>query len=130
MSKPGAAANTLSSKLQKLDLREDWDFALHLPIRYEDETRLTRVKDAQPGVPCQVEAEIVHAEITYRPRRQLVVQAMDGSDTIYMRFLNFYGSQIKQLAVHQGLVIELHEGTRALMQGIRCANALGQFPAT
>ena len=92
-------ANTLAAKLQKLDLREDWDFALHLPIRYEDETRLTRLKDAQVGVPCQLEAEIVHAEITYRPRRQLVVQAKDGDDVIYMRFLNFYGSQIKQLAL-------------------------------
>ena len=91
-------ANTLAAKLHKLDLREDWDFALHLPIRYEDETRLTRVKDAQVGVPCQLEAEIVHAEVSYRPRRQLVVQAKDGDDVIYMRFLNFYGSQIKQLA--------------------------------
>ena len=97
--KAGAVANTLETKLQKLDLREDWDFALHLPIRYEDETRLTRVRDAQIGVPCQLEAEIVHTEITYRPRRQLVVQAKDGDDVIYMRFLNFYGSQIKQLAI-------------------------------
>ncbi len=97
--KAGAVANTLAAKLQRLDLREDWDFALHLPIRYEDETRLTRVKDAQIGVPCQLEAEIVHTEITYRPRRQLVVQAKDGDDIIYMRFLNFYGRQIKQLAI-------------------------------
>ena len=96
--KSGAAANTLSARLAKLDLRDDWDFALHLPIRYEDETRLTRVIDAQIGVPCQLEAEIVHAEITYRPRRQLVVQAKDGNDIICMRFLNFYGSQVKQLA--------------------------------
>ena len=97
--KAGAVADTLAAKLQKLDLHEDWDFALHLPIRYEDETRLTRVKDAQVGVPCQLEAEIVHTEITYRPRRQLVVQAKDGDDIIYLRFLNFYGSQIKQLAL-------------------------------
>ena len=101
--KAGAVANTLAAKLHKLDLREDWDFALHLPIRYEDETRLTRVKDAQIGVPCQLEAEIVHTEITYRPRRQLVVQAKDGDDVIYMRFLNFYGSQIKQLALGKRL---------------------------
>ena len=96
--KAGVAANTLSAKLARLDLREDWDFALHLPIRYEDETRLTRVRDAAPGVPCQLEAEIVHTEIAYRPRRQLVVQAKDGDEMIYLRFLNFYGSQVKQLA--------------------------------
>ena len=98
-----AAAGTLSSKLAKLGLRVEWDFALHLPIRYEDETRITRVRDARPGVPCQLEAEIVHNEIAYRPRRQLVVQAKDGDELIYLRFLNFYGSQVKQLAVGRRL---------------------------
>jgi ATP-dependent DNA helicase RecG len=97
---PGASSvGTLSSKLAKLGLRVEWDFALHLPIRYEDETHITRVRDALPGVPCQMEAEISHSEITYRPRRQLVVQAKDGDEIIYLRFLNFYGSQVKQLAV-------------------------------
>ena len=104
-------ADTLSSKLAKLDLKLDWDFALHLPIRYEDETRITPVRDALPGVACQMEAEIVHCEITYRPRRQLVVQAKDGDELIYLRFLNFYGSQVKQLAV--GKRVRLYGEVRA-----------------
>ena len=91
--------SSLSAQLAKLDLKLDWDFALHLPIRYEDETRITPVRDALPGVACQLEAEIIHTEITYRPRRQLVVQAKDGDEIICLRFLNFYGSQVKQLAV-------------------------------
>ena len=97
------ASGPLSTKLAKLDLSVDWDFALHLPIRYEDETRITRLRDVQPGVACQIEAEIIHNEIAYRPRRQLVVQAKDGDDLIYLRFLNFYGSQVKQLAVGRRL---------------------------
>ncbi len=108
---PAAGADTLSSKLAKLDLKLDWDFALHLPIRYEDETRITPVRDALPGVACQMEAEIVHCEITYRPRRQLVVQARDGDELIYLRFLNFYGSQVKQLAV--GKRVRLYGEVRA-----------------
>ena len=96
-------ATSVVQKLAQLGLREDWDFALHLPIRYEDETRITRVRDALAGVACQLEAEIVHNEITYRPRRQLVVQAKDGDDLLYLRFLNFYGSQVKQLAVGKRL---------------------------
>ena len=91
-------ATTVAQKLAKLGLRADWDYALHLPMRYEDETRITRARDARPGVPCQVEAEITHTEIAYRPRRQLVVQAQDGDTTLHLRFLNFYGSQVKQLA--------------------------------
>ena len=98
-----AAPDTVASKLAKLGLKVDWDFALHLPIRYEDETRITPLRDALPGVLCQMEAEIVHNEITYRPRRQLVVQAKDGDQLIHLRFLNFYGSQIKQLAVGKRL---------------------------
>ena len=89
--------------MAKIGLREDWDFALHLPIRYEDETRITRVRDARIGEACQIEAEIIHHEITYRPRRQLVVQMKDGDDILYLRFLNFYGSQIKQMAVGKRL---------------------------
>jgi ATP-dependent DNA helicase RecG len=92
-----APASSISQKLAKIGLRVDWDFALHLPMRYEDETRITPVRDAQAGVACQVEAEITHAEIAYRPRRQLVVQCLDGKDQLYLRFLNFYGSQVKQL---------------------------------
>ncbi len=89
--------------MAKIGLREEWDFALHLPIRYEDETRITRVRDARIGEACQIEAEIIHNEITYRPRRQLVVQTKDGDDLLYLRFLNFYGSQIKQMAVGKRL---------------------------
>jgi ATP-dependent DNA helicase RecG len=104
-SAPAAASRSSSivQKLAKIGLRADWDFALHLPIRYEDETRITRVRDARFGEPCQLEAEIMHNEIAYRPRRQLVVQARDGDDVIYLRFLNFYGSQVKQLAVGRRL---------------------------
>ena len=100
---PASGATGIAQKLAGIGLRADWDFALHLPIRYEDETRITRVRDARIGEPCQVEAEITHNEITYRPRRQLVVQARDGEDVIYLRFLNFYGSQVKQLAVGRRL---------------------------
>jgi ATP-dependent DNA helicase RecG len=94
-----STGNSAAQKLAQIGLRNEWDFALHLPIRYEDETRLTRVRDALTGVACQIEVEITHTEITYRPRRQLVVQATDGSEDVYLRFLNFYGSQVKQLAV-------------------------------
>ena len=109
--KPAAAAS-LAQKLAGIGLREDWDFALHLPMRYEDETRITRVRDALTGVACQVEAEIIHADIAYRPRRQLVVQAKDGDELLYLRFLNFYGSQVKQMAVGKRLRIfgEVRQG--------------------
>jgi ATP-dependent DNA helicase RecG len=85
-------APALSTRLAKLGLRSPQDLALHLPHRYEDETRLTPIDAAPPGMPVQVEARVLNAEVKYRPKRQLVVHA----EGLVLRFLNFYGSQLKQ----------------------------------
>ncbi|MDO9357652.1 MAG: ATP-dependent DNA helicase RecG [Polaromonas sp.] len=85
--------------LEKLGLRRDIDLALHLPLRYEDETRLTRLADARDGDMVQIEAQVTHSEITFRPRRQLRVVVDDGSDTCVLRFINFYPSHQKTLSV-------------------------------
>ena len=85
--------------LDKLRLHRPIDYALHLPIRYEDETKITRLEDALNGDIAQIEGEITSCEIAYRPRRQLVAVLNDGTDSCQLRFLNFYPSQQKQLAV-------------------------------
>jgi len=88
------------SKFAKLGIRTPFDLVLHLPLRYEDETKITRVADLVPGESAQVEGEIIHSEVMFRPRRSLVCQLQDDSgDILYLRFLNFYPSQQKQLAV-------------------------------
>ena len=87
--------------LRKLGLSRPIDLALHLPLRYEDETQLVRLADARDGDTVQVEGEVTHQEIAYRPRRQLLVSLNDGSDTCTLRFFNFYPSQQKQMAVGQ-----------------------------
>jgi len=87
------------SKFAKLGIRTPFDLVLHLPLRYEDETKITRIDALTPGVSAQVEGEIIHSEVMYRPRRSLVCQLQDASGILYLRFLNFYPSQQKQLAV-------------------------------
>ena len=72
---------------------------LHLPLRYEDETHLYPISDLPFDRSAQTEGELLHAEVQYRPRRQLVCQIADGSAVLYLRFFNFYPSQIKQLQV-------------------------------
>ncbi|MFT4195287.1 ATP-dependent DNA helicase RecG [Ottowia sp.] len=85
--------------LRKLGLVRPIDLALHLPLRYEDETRLTRLADARDGDTVQIEARVTHQEVAFRPRRQLLVTVDDGSATCVLRFFNFYPSQQKQMAV-------------------------------
>ncbi len=110
--KKPASANTLAARLARLGLRTDADYVLHLPLRYEDETRITAVRDAQPGVAAQFDVEVIDNEIAYRPRRQLVVRVSDASGTLTMRFLNFYPNQQKAMQVGARLRFfgELHEG--------------------
>ncbi len=86
-----------SNRLEKLGIRSSLDLVLHLPSRYEDETRLTALKDVRPGVPVLVEAEVVDAEVKFRGRRSLVVKLRDGERELWVRFLNFYPSQVKQM---------------------------------
>jgi len=85
-------APAIEKKLAKLGLRSQDDLALHLPHRYEDETRLTPADAAPPGKPVLVEGMVHKVEVKFRPKRQLVVHA----EGLVLRFLNFYGSQQKQ----------------------------------
>jgi ATP-dependent DNA helicase RecG len=65
--------------LRKLGLDRDIDWALHLPLRYEDETRIVCLADTREGDMAQIEATVVSCEIAYKPRRQLLVVVDDGS---------------------------------------------------
>ena len=85
--------------LRKLGLVRDIDLALHLPLRYEDETRIVALRNAREGDTVQIEATVTHSEVQYRPRRQLLVTVDDGSDTCTLRFFSFYPSHQKTLAV-------------------------------
>ena len=97
---PAAATpSPLHKALDKLGLRRDIDLALHLPLRYEDETRIVLLKNARDGEMVQIEGQVTHCEVAFRPRRQLRVTLDDGSDTCTLRFLNFYPSHQKTLSV-------------------------------
>ena len=85
--------------LEKLGLQRPIDLALHIPMRYEDETRITPLSEAQDGDVAQIEGVITSNEVAYRGRRQLVVSLRDGDEVCQLRFFNFYPSQVKQLAV-------------------------------
>lgn len=87
------------TKLAKLGIHQRADLLLHLPLRYEDETRLTPIAELQSGETAQVEGVITACEVAYRPRRTLICRLRDEAGELVLRFLNFYPSQQKQLAV-------------------------------
>ncbi len=85
--------------LHKLGLVRDIDLALHLPLRYEDETRITRLRDAREDEAAQIEGVVSACEVKLAGHRQLLVTLDDGTDTCTLRFFSFYPSQQKALAV-------------------------------
>ena len=80
-----------------LTLQDLW---LHLPLRYEDRTRLTPVAALQPGIPAQVEVrvEAVDRGFRYRPMLRVAV-ADDSRGTLVLRFFQFRAAQVAQFAV-------------------------------
>jgi ATP-dependent DNA helicase RecG len=116
----------------QLGYRTTAELALHLPLRYEDETQLTPLHAVRPGQPAQLEGEVVRAEIQFRPRRQLVAEVViapprqTGPETagpapflgapeggrLFIRLLHFYPSQQAQLkpGAHLRLFGEVRQG--------------------
>lgn len=94
------SAKTQAQKaLLKMGLARDIDLALHLPLRYEDETRITSIASARDGAMVQIEATVTQAQVQLHPRRQLLVQVDDGTGVCELRFFSFYPSHQKTLAV-------------------------------
>ncbi|RFP77919.1 ATP-dependent DNA helicase RecG [Hydrogenophaga borbori] len=96
---PPKALSAPQKAMHKLGLKRDIDLALHLPLRYEDETRVMALREAREGSVVQIEGTVTHSEVQYRGRRQLLVTLDDGSDTCTLRFFSFYPSHQKTLAV-------------------------------
>ncbi len=112
-------SEALAARLARIGLHDDLDCVLHLPLRYEDETRITSLADARDGDTVHIEAIVRDHAIQYRPRRQLVVHvdeahvdahaaahtdthaSANGADRdagLALRFIHFYGSQLKHFA--------------------------------
>jgi len=90
----------LAKTLEKLGLQTVQDLWFHLPLRYEDRTRLTAIADLRPGDIAQVEGRVEAIERGFRYRPQLRVAIGDDSQqTLLLRFFHFNKSQIDQLAI-------------------------------
>jgi ATP-dependent DNA helicase RecG len=94
-----AFSKPMLANLAKLGIHNIQALLLHLPLRYIDETHITAVRDLHAGEPYQVEGEIVHAEVSYKPRKALIARLEDATGQLTLRFLNFYPSQIAALKV-------------------------------
>ena len=87
----------LAQKLERLGIRTVADLLFHLPLRYEDRTRLSRVAELKSREPAQLEGEILGAEIAFGRRRSLVAHFRDDSGEMELRFFHFNKAQQDRL---------------------------------
>jgi ATP-dependent DNA helicase RecG len=113
------------ARLEKLGLRSRFDFVLHLPLRYEDETVLTPVHAAPPGRDVLVESRVQRAAVVFRGKRQLVVNA----EGLVLRFFHFHQSQLAQFkqAVEEGLHVRAFGEVRRGLLGAEMAHPRYRF---
>jgi len=126
-SSPAKPKSAPQKAMEKLGLVRDIDLALHLPLRYEDETRLTPIAQAHEGQVVQCEGVVTECRIELRGRRQLLVRiedeggaepghppgrpkddraplggesrTRDAGGSLLLRFIHFYPSHQKTMAV-------------------------------
>lgn len=87
------AGPQLASRLEKLGIQTVQDLLFHLPLRYEDRTRITPIGALLPGTSAVIEGEVQVAETVFRGRRSLLVRVADGSGGITLRFFHFNAQQ-------------------------------------
>ena len=90
----------LDIRLEKLGLVRDWDFTLHLPLRYEDETSVTPIGSLAVNTHAQIEGRVADQRFVRTGRgQQLQAVVEDSTGSITIRFLHYFPSIQKQLAV-------------------------------
>ena len=89
-----------AERLARLGIHNVQDLLFHLPLRYQDRTRVVPVGSLRPGDQAVVDVEVEQAEVRFAKRRSLLVQVSDGSGSLILRFFHF--SQAQRQALVKG----------------------------
>lgn len=89
----------LEKKLAAIGITSIQDLLFHLPLRYEDRTRVTLAARARVGEYMQFEGEITSCELQFGKRRSLRCSLRDSSGSMTLRFFHFSAAQKESLAV-------------------------------
>ena len=88
----------MAERLLKLGIKNVQDMLFHLPLRYEDRTRIYSINELSFHSHVSIEATIETSQITFGKRRMLVVQVNDNTGRLTLRFFNFSAAQKNALS--------------------------------
>jgi ATP-dependent DNA helicase RecG len=92
----GIGAQT-ANRLQKLGLYTLQDLIFHLPLRYEDRTRVYPIGSLKPGMTVLISGKVEFIDVLPRGRKGLVCRISDGTGFINLKFFHFTASQHNML---------------------------------
>ena len=107
---------SMAARLERIGLLSVQDLLFHLPLRYEDRTRVTTIRDCLPGTHTNIIGEITGNQVTNGKRRMLVVTLNDGTGDVQLCFFSFSASQQNSLSIGRAIRCygEIKRGPRSL----------------
>jgi ATP-dependent DNA helicase RecG len=90
-----------AEKLARLGVASLQDLLFHLPLRYQDRTRIQSIGSLRRGDQVVIEGEVDLAEVRFGRRRSLMVHLSDGTGSLFLRF--FYFSNAQRQALNRGV---------------------------
>lgn len=106
----------LALKLSRLGIERVSDLLFHLPLRYQDRTRLTPIGSLRAGQEAVIEGEVTACDVVKGRRRSLLIRLRDGSGILSLRFFHFAPAQQQQL--HPGVTVRAFGEARAGATGL------------
>ncbi|PTU73084.1 ATP-dependent DNA helicase RecG [Pseudomonas mangrovi] len=106
----------LAEKLARVGLENLQDLLFHLPLRYQDRTRIVPIGALRPGQDAVIEGTVAGADVVMGRRRSLLVRLQDGSGTLSLRFYHF--SQAQKDALKRGTRLRCYGEARPGASGL------------
>ena len=116
VSKLSGVGPKIREKLERLGISNQQQLLFHLPLRYEDRTRITPIGSLQRGARVQIQGEILISGVSYRRRRILTLKVDDGTGILTLRFFHFSAGQQKSL--QKGNTIRAYGEARWVMGSV------------
>ena len=91
----------IANKLNALGISSAMDLLFHLPLRYQDRTKVQPIGSIRNGYSAVVEGEIRACDIVFGKRRSLLCKIQDGTGVMTLRFFHFSAAQKKGLVPGQ-----------------------------
>ncbi len=106
----------VAEKLAKIGLVSVQDLLFHLPLRYEDRSRIYPIIKLHPGIWAAVQGRVMAVDTIFGRRKMLTVKISDGNGTLTLRFFNFTAGMKNNFA--EGKVVKAYGEIKRGMGGL------------